>query len=48
MSRAKRNLQLRQRNMIYEVAQTFFIKEVETQFTVCNVILPNADHLDRT
>ena len=45
--RTKRNQQLRQRNMIFEVMQTYFIKEVNEAYTVCNVILPNADQLDR-
>lgn len=45
--KAKRNQLLRQRNMISEVASTFFILETKDKFTICNIILPNADQLDR-
>lgn len=36
--------------MVYELSQTFFIKEVKDvkeAYTICNVILPNSDQLDR-
>ena len=47
---ARKNLMLRQHNMVYELSQTFFIKgvrEAKDTFTICNVILPNSDQLDR-
>ena len=47
MMQSRRNKHLRQRHMVYELANTFSIKEREETFTVCNVILPNADQLDR-
>ena len=45
--RAKRHQLLRQRNMICEAASTFFILDKKDKFTICNVILQNADQLDR-
>ena len=47
LARTRKSKTLRQRNMIYELRQTFIIKEVEEVFAICNVILPNADQLDR-
>lgn len=50
MTCARKSRTLRQRNMVYELSQTFFIKEVKDvkeAFTICNVILPNSDQLDR-
>ena len=47
MQRYKRNRHFRQRYMVYELANTFVICEREDTYTICNVILPNADHLDR-
>ena len=43
LDREKRNQQLRQRNMVCELARTFFIKAVNNKHTICNVVLPNAD-----
>ena len=47
MQRLKRNRHLRQRHMIYELASTFLIRGRDHTFTICNVILPNADQLER-
>ena len=47
MQRLKRNRHLRQRHMVYELSSTFLIKDREDTFTICNVILPNADQLER-
>ena len=47
LSRARKSRTLRQRNMVYDLSRTFFIKEVKESFTICNVVLPNSDKLDR-
>lgn len=38
---------LRERSMVHELGQTFFITETADMFAICNVILPNADQHDR-
>ena len=47
LDREKRNQQLRQRNMVYELARTFFIKAVNDKHTICNVVLPNDLMIER-
>lgn len=47
MQRLKRNRHLRQRHMIYELANTFLIKDRADTYTICNVILPHADQLEQ-
>ena len=47
MQRLKRNRHLRQRHMVYELANAFLIRERDDTYTICNVILPNADQLER-
>jgi hypothetical protein len=46
MQRLRRNRHLRQRHMVHELATTFLIRERDDTFTICNVILPNADQLE--
>lgn len=47
LSRFQRFCTLRERTMIHELGQTFFISETKDVFAICNIILPNADQHDR-
>ena len=38
---------LRERTMVHELGQTFFITQTSDAFAICNIILPNADQHDR-
>ena len=42
----KKQLHLRQRTLISELAETFCIKQLNETFTICDVILPHGDPME--
>ena len=47
LAKFERFRSLRERTMVHELGQTFFMAKTQDAFTICNIILPNADQHDR-